>query len=68
MIGWLIEVLTYGAIGALIGATWANQQHIDNAKPCVAHHEWRQLSPHEQESEPTPATAPGRWDEERYSL
>lgn len=25
-------------------------------------------SPHEQESEPTPATAPGRWDEERYSL
>ena len=28
----------------------------------------RQLSPHEQESEPTPATAPGRWDEERYSL
>lgn len=28
----------------------------------------RQLSPHEQESEPTPATAPGRWEEERYSL
>ena len=28
----------------------------------------RQLSPHEKESEPTPATAPGRWDEERYSL
>lgn len=28
----------------------------------------RQLSPHEQESEPTPAMAPGRWDEERYSL
>lgn len=28
----------------------------------------RQLSSHEQESEPTPATAPGRWDEERYSL
>lgn len=28
----------------------------------------RQLSPHEQESEPTPATAPARWDEERYSL
>lgn len=28
----------------------------------------RQLSPHEQESEPTPATAPMRWDEERYSL
>ena len=28
----------------------------------------RQLSPHEQESEPTPAKAPGRWDEERYSL
>ena len=28
----------------------------------------RQLSPHEQEPDPTPATAPGRWDEERYSL
>ena len=28
----------------------------------------RQLSPHEQESEPTPATAPARCDEERYSL
>ena len=28
----------------------------------------RPLSPHEQESEPTPAKAPGRWDEERYSL
>lgn len=28
----------------------------------------RQLSPHEQEPGPTPATAPGRWDEERYSL
>lgn len=28
----------------------------------------RQLSPHEQESEPTPAGAQGRWNEERYSL
>lgn len=29
----------------------------------------RQLSPHEQEDNgPTPALAPGRWDEERYSL
>ncbi|MEE1922645.1 hypothetical protein V0R50_10355 [Pseudomonas sp. 148P] len=28
----------------------------------------RQRSPHEQEPDPTPATAPGRWDEERYSL
>lgn len=28
----------------------------------------RQLSPHEQEPDPTPATAPMRWDEERYSL
>lgn len=29
----------------------------------------RQLSPHEQEDNgPTPAMAPGRWDEERYSL
>ncbi|WP_411382859.1 hypothetical protein ACK3BK_16025 [Pseudomonas sp. L7] len=29
----------------------------------------RQLSPHEQEdNEPTPATAPGRWIDERYQL
>ena len=29
----------------------------------------RQLSPHEQQDNgPTPATAPGRWNEERYSL
>lgn len=68
MIGWLIEALTYGAIGALVGATWASQQHIENAKPCVAHHEWRQLSPHETQPEPTPALAPWRWIDERYQL
>ena len=28
----------------------------------------RQLSPHEQEPEPTPALAPGRWIDERYQL
>lgn len=28
----------------------------------------RQLSPHETESEPTPALAPGRWIDERYEL
>jgi len=28
----------------------------------------RQLSPHEQEPEPTPALAPGRWIDERYEL
>ncbi len=27
-----------------------------------------QLSPHETESEPTPALAPGRWIDERYQL
>lgn len=26
----------------------------------------RQLSPHEQDPEPTPALAPGRWIDERY--
>ncbi|EKT4493369.1 hypothetical protein QEM27_001066 [Pseudomonas putida] len=28
----------------------------------------RQLSPHETQPEPTPATAPGRWIDERYEL
>ena len=28
----------------------------------------RQLSPHEQDTTPTPAQAPERWNEERYSL
>lgn len=28
----------------------------------------RQLSPHEQDNTPTPAMAPVRWNEERYSL
>ena len=28
----------------------------------------RQLSPHEQDTTPTPAQAPARWNEERYSL
>ncbi len=28
----------------------------------------RQLSPHEQEPEPKPALAPGRWIDERYEL
>ncbi|MFV3290507.1 hypothetical protein ACNFBR_17380 [Pseudomonas sp. NY11955] len=28
----------------------------------------RQLSPHEAQSEPTPALAPGRWIDERYEL
>lgn len=28
----------------------------------------RQLSPHEQDTTPTPAQAPTRWNEERYSL
>lgn len=54
MIGWLIEVLTYGAIGALIGATWITQHNIENAKPCVSRHE-HNLSPHEQQPEPIPA-------------
>ncbi|WP_426427346.1 hypothetical protein [Pseudomonas palmensis] len=28
----------------------------------------RQLSPHEQDTTPTPAQAPARWNKERYSL
>jgi len=71
MIGWLIEVLTYGAIGALIGAligaSWMSQHKVEQAAPCVTHHE-RQLSPHETQPEPTPAMAPGRWIDERYEL
>ncbi|AIR90190.1 hypothetical protein [Pseudomonas cremoricolorata] len=31
-------------------------------------HDERQLSPHEQQPEPTPALAPGRWIDERYEL
>ena len=67
MIGWLIEVLTYGAIGALIGASWMSQHKGEQAAACVTHHE-RQLSPHETQPEPTPALAPGRWIDERYEL
>ncbi|SMC70181.1 hypothetical protein [Pseudomonas sp. URIL14HWK12:I5] len=67
MIGWLIEVLTYGAIGALIGASWMSHHKDEQAAPCVTHHE-RQLSPHETQPEPTPALAPGRWIDERYQL
>ena len=67
MIGWLVEVLTYGAIGALIGTSWMSQHKDEQAMPCVAHHE-RQLSPHETQPEPTPALAPGRWIDERYEL
>ena len=67
MIGWLIEVLTYGTIGALIGASWMSQHKGEQATPCVTHHE-RQLSPHETQPEPTPALAPGRWIDERYEL
>jgi len=67
MIGWLIEVLTYGPIGALIGASWMSQHKGEQAAPCVTHHE-RQLSPHETQPEPTPALAHGRWIDERYQL
>lgn len=67
MISWLIEVLTYGAIGALIGASWMSQYKGEQTAPCVTHHE-RQLSPHETQPEPTPALAPGRWIDERYQL
>lgn len=65
MIGWLIEFLTYGAIGALIGASCMSQHKREQAAPCVTHHE-RQLSAHETQPEPTPALAPGRWVDERY--
>ncbi|AYN16722.1 hypothetical protein CHR29_16840 [Pseudomonas monteilii] len=67
MIGWLTEVFTYGAIGALIGASWMSQHNGEKAAPCVTHHQ-RQLSPHETQPEPTPALAPGRWIDERYQL
>ncbi|HEK0905396.1 TPA: hypothetical protein SMQ04_000106 [Pseudomonas putida] len=68
MIGWLIEVLTYGAIGALIGASWMSQYKEQQATPRATHHE-RQLSPHEQQDNgPTPAAAPAAWIDERYQL
>lgn len=67
MIGWLIEVLTYGAIGALIGASWMSQHKDDHAAPRVVHHE-RQLSPHERDNGPTPAAGAPQWIEERYQL
>jgi hypothetical protein len=55
MIGWLIEVLTYGAIGALIGACAWNHYN-ETARTCVTHHEWRK-APHEQQPEPMMAQA-----------
>ncbi|KWW20260.1 hypothetical protein AS889_00620 [Pseudomonas putida] len=35
---------------------------------CVEAGNERQLSPHEKDSGPTPALAPGRWIDERYQL
>lgn len=67
MIGWLIEVLTYGAIGMLIGYTLSNQHHLERAKPCVSHHE-RNLSPHEQQPEPIPAVMHGGLDVEGLTI
>ena len=39
-----------------------------NCTPVAQAGNERQLSPHGQDNGPTPALAPGRWHEERYSL
>ncbi|WP_411268936.1 hypothetical protein [Pseudomonas guariconensis] len=39
-----------------------------NCTPAAQAGNERQLSPHETQPEPTPATAPGRWIDERYEL
>ncbi|WP_409287488.1 hypothetical protein [Pseudomonas guariconensis] len=39
-----------------------------NCTPAAQAGNQRQLSPHETQPEPTPATAPGRWIDERYQL
>ncbi|MGN2380267.1 hypothetical protein [Pseudomonas juntendi] len=53
--------MTRLALCLLLLATGAST-HLAHAEP------GRQLSPHEQDPEPTPALAPGRWIDERYEL
>lgn len=53
--------MTRLALSLLLLAIGANT-HLAHAEP------GRQLSPHERQSEPTPALAPGRWIDERYEL
>lgn len=65
MIGWLLEVITYGSIGALIGAVMHAEHIRETAKPCATHHEWR-MAPHEQQPEPMMARTLG--DVERWVM
>lgn len=67
MIGWLLEVITYGAIGALIGASLATHYNSESAAQCVTQHE-RQLSPHETQPGPIPAMTQGGLSVERWVL
>lgn len=53
--------MTRLALCLLLLATGASTQ-LAHAEP------GRQLSPHEKDSGPTPALAPGRWIDERYEL
>jgi hypothetical protein len=56
------------------GATcWLYEQGVRGGISCIPDSQLqagneRQLSPHEQQPEPTPALAPGRWIDERYEL
>ena len=56
------------------GATcWIYQAHNRGGISCIPDSQLkagneRQLSPHEKDSGPTPALAPGRWNHVRYSM
>jgi hypothetical protein len=57
-------------VGVLLFVTGAGREPQSKCEPVnqlQAGNE-RQLSPHEQDNTPTPAMAPVRWNEERYSL
>jgi hypothetical protein len=57
-------------IGLLAFVTGAGRETQPKCEPVIqlqAGNE-RLLSPHEQDTTPTPAQAPARWNEERYSL
>ncbi|MFJ1336808.1 hypothetical protein ACIKP7_01550 [Pseudomonas caricapapayae] len=51
--------LVFSGTGVAIDCIPDSQLHAGNE---------RQLSPHEKDSGPTPALAPGRWIDERYHL
>ncbi|WP_342622673.1 hypothetical protein [Pseudomonas alkylphenolica] len=65
---WSFEDKPRGVVCYVMNSLGNNAISCVNAwSPQVAGNE-RQLSPHEQDNIPTPAMAPVRWNEERYSL